>query len=353
MASIQETDALGAADTVAALDAPDAPGLRLLCDSYGRQMDYARISLTDRCNFRCMYCMPRRGVASVSHGELLRYEELLRLCSILARLGVSFFKITGGEPFCRKGAVPFIKQLTALSGVTEVTITTNGSIVAEHLESIAAAGVRAVTFSLDAISPATFTRIARTTTPLGVVLSAMDRAAALGLRVKINTVPIAGVNDKELVPLARYALERGYMIRFIELMPIGQGKALAGIALDDLFLQMNQAFGPLVKLERKTGNGPAVVYEAGASGGLIGFIAALSGRFCDSCNRLRLLSTGFVKTCLCHEAGVDMRAPLRAGATDAELALLVRHAVKHKLQGHTFLSASAEQSVFDMNSVGG
>jgi cyclic pyranopterin phosphate synthase len=316
-------------------------------------MEYARLSLTDRCNFRCIYCMPHEGVPFISHAQILSYEEILHICGIMTSLGITRFKITGGEPLCRKGAVGFIRDLARLPGVAEVTLTTNGAFLEPHLEDLAKSGLRGVTFSCDAFVQETFAVIARTSTVLDTVKHAMERTAALGLRVKINTVPLKGYNDEQLVPLARFALERGYHIRFIELMPVGNGRALSGVPQKELFASMEREFGALKRVRERTGNGPAVVYSVAGYAGRIGFIAAISERFCDSCNRVRLTSTGFLKTCLCHDAGVDLRTPARNGASDEDLRAMILKTVVDKPAGHAFFFTANGEKDFFMNSVGG
>ena len=249
--------------------------------------------------------MASEGLPFIQHGDILSYEEMLRVCAGLAALGVNRYKVTGGEPLCRKGAVGFMKQLAALPRVREVSLTTNGSLAPPHLEELAEAGIKAVTFSLDALEPAILRKITRSASGPEEILRAMDQAAELGMRVKINTVPLKDVNESQLIPLALYALERAWQIRFIELMPVGEGRQLAGVPPEELFALLESEFGPLEKVGYKTGNGPAVMYGLQNYPGLVGFIAALSGRFCDFCNRIRLVSTGSLKTCLCHDAGAD------------------------------------------------
>lgn len=330
-----------------------ASGEPVLRDGFGRRIEYARLSLTDRCNFRCIYCMPHEGLPSIPHEQIISYEEMLRLSGIMASLGITRFKVTGGEPLCRKGSIGFIRNLAALPGVAEVTLTTNGALLEPHLDELAESGLRSVTFSCDAFNQETFAAIARTNAALDDIKAAMARAASLGLRVKMNTVPLLGYNDKQLVPLARFALEKGYHIRFIELMPVGNARTLAGVPQEELFAAMEREFGPLERVRERTGNGPAVVYRAGGYSGSIGFIAALSGRFCASCNRVRLTSTGFLKTCLCHDAGVNLRTPLRGGANDSDLRTAILEAVAAKPSGHTFSFADTGEKGFFMNSVGG
>jgi cyclic pyranopterin phosphate synthase len=322
-------------------------------DAFGRRIDYVRLSLTDRCNFRCIYCMPQAGLPFIPHERIVTYEEMLRLCRLMAVEGISRYKITGGEPLCRKGVAGFIRSLAALPGVQEVTMTSNGSLLAPHLEELAECGLSRITFSCNALDQDVFARLSRSAASVKDVRQTMARAAALGMQVRINTVPLRGHNEAELVPLARYALERGHHIRFIELMPVGRARSLAGVPQKEVFAAMHREFGPLRLVSAKTGNGPAVVYSVPGHPGHIGFIAALSGRFCDACNRVRLTSTGFLKTCLCHDAGVDCRAPMRAGATDGELLRMLRQAVDGKPKGHAFSLPPDKENGFFMNAVGG
>ncbi len=326
-----------------------------LFDDFGRRIDYLRVSLTDRCTFRCIYCMPPDGMPHIPHAEILSYEELLRLCRISADLGVSRYKITGGEPLCRKGATSFIRRLKALPGVGSVTLTTNGFLLGQAVPDLAAAPLDSVTVSLDAFTQETFSRITRSGVCLDGILRTMDQAREAGLRVKINTVPVEGVNETELLPLARYALEKGFQIRFIELMPVGKGKTHTGVGCDSVRAMLEAAFGPLTPLLERTGNGPAECMRVRGYPGSVGFIAALSHAFCGRCNRLRLTSTGFLKTCLHHENGCDLKGPLRAGASDADLARIIQETVRTKPRAHDFatLATSRAETPFLMNSIGG
>ena len=324
-----------------------------LIDSQGRSIDYLRLSLTDRCNFRCAYCMPYEGLPFIPHTKILSYEEIFRLVAIFTSLGITHYKITGGEPLCRKGAMECIRDLADFPGVGEITLTTNGSLAGHYLEELAKAGINAINFSCDAFSPEVFDSITRSGIQPAIIRENMEKAAALGLRVKINTVPIRDHNETELLPLARFALERGYHIRFIELMPIGSGQRLYGVPLPEVRDMLEREFGTLCAVERKTGNGPAVMYTVDNYPGLVGFIAALSGRFCSQCNRVRLTSTGFLKTCLCYEAGVDLKEAIARQATDVELRQLIVAAVNSKPDGHTFSFSKTGGDHFFMNTVGG
>jgi len=297
--------------------------------------------------------MPPEGQPFINHDKIVTYEELLRLTRIFASLGICRYKVTGGEPFCRKGAANFLRELAHMDGVRMVTVTTNGALVEEHLETLAEAGVSTVTFSCDAFTDEVFKRISRADGKMAHTRRVMERAARFGMRVKINTVPLRGYNEDDLIPLARYALEQGFQIRFIELMPVGSAKALEGIPLADVFALMEKTFGPFHSAAQKMGNGPAVVYEIGKGGGYIGFIAAMTNKFCATCNRVRLTSTGFFKTCLCHDVGVDLKAVMRNGAGDKELANIITAAVRNKPEGHSFSFAPSREDGFFMHSIGG
>lgn len=322
-------------------------------DSLGRRVEYVRISLTDRCNFRCVYCMPREGQPFIPHEKIITYEELLRLARVLVSLGAARYKITGGEPLVRKGATSFITALAQTPGVSEVTLTSNGSLVENELDALAASGLRSINFSCDALGDAAFRRVTRSDCRVADVLRAMEGAAARGMLVKLNMVPLRGYNDADVIPLARFALERGRHIRFIELMPVGSGRDLRGIPPKDVRAAVEQALGPLRPAKDKHGNGPATMYAVDGYPGHVGFISAMSDRFCASCNRVRLTSAGFLKTCLCHGHGVDLKRAMAEGADDAELRRLILVAVADKPGGHTFSFAPRAEEPFFMHAVGG
>ena len=326
-----------------------------LQDRHGRTIDYIRLSLTDRCNFRCLYCMPPEGESFVPHGEVLSYEEILRVCRIAAGLGVSRYKITGGEPFCRKGSIDFIRRLRALPGVEQTTITTNGSLLGAHVEALADMGVEGVTVSLDSLSQDSFSAITRSEARLDDIVRAMAEARGRGLRVKINVVPLSGRNEAELPNLVRFALANGYHIRFIELMPVGNGRRHAGPPPEAIRDMIERNFGVLIPVKRALGNGPAECYSVAGHRATVGFISALSKKFCGACNRIRLTSLGYLKTCLHHNVGVDLKPLLRGQATDAELKRALVEAVSKKPKGHEFSRepVRGEPENFSMNSVGG
>lgn len=329
------------------------PGRTGLRDAHGRRIDYVRLSLTDRCNFRCIYCVPKEERPFIPHECIITYEELLRLARVFSSLGITRYKVTGGEPLCRKDAVGFIAALGRVPGVSEVTLTSNGSLMAGELDSLSAAGVRSINFSCDALKDASFRRITKGGTGVENTLRAMEGAAARGMRVKMNVVPVRDYNEAEIIPLARFALQRGYHIRFIELMPVGSGKTLCGLPLEEVRASLERELGPLRRVDGKNGNGPAMLFSIAGYTGYVGFIAAVSGRFCASCNRVRLTSTGFLKTCLGHGDGVDLKAAMADGADDAVLCRIIRQAVAAKPAGHAFSYTDRTGETEYMNAIGG
>ncbi|MDL2266358.1 GTP 3',8-cyclase MoaA [Desulfovibrio sp. OttesenSCG-928-G15] len=334
---------------------PELPPEPRLVDSHGRVIDYARLSLTDRCNFRCVYCMPEHGRESLPHKDILSYEELLGFCRVSASLGISRFKITGGEPFCRKGVESFIQRLNNVPGVRQITVTTNGMLLEKHLPLLCEVGVSGINVSLDTLNPDRFAALSRSAEPLQRVLSALDAAKQLGLAVKINTVPLKGRNEEDLPELVAFALERGFFLRFIELMPVGEGCEYEPVSQESIRDMVEKRFGTLQPLQKRIGNGPAEHFTVAGHAGGVGFISALSKKFCHACNRLRLTSQGYLKTCLHHNKGIDLMPLLRGDASDAELALAIRGAVKEKPLSHEFdpKAGLGGRGRFNMNSVGG
>ncbi|MDR0339804.1 MAG: GTP 3',8-cyclase MoaA [Desulfovibrio sp.] len=326
-----------------------------LVDSHGRIIDYIRLSLTDRCNFRCVYCMPPEGEKRIPHDEILSYEELLRLSRILASMGVSRYKITGGEPLCRKDAVEFIRDLKNLPGVKQVTLTTNGVLLGPSVERLAAIGLDGLNVSLDTLSQGHYGAITRSKSPLAEVLPVMAKARALGILVKINVVPLRGYNEDDLPELAAFALKHGYHIRFIELMPVGLGAEHEGVPQDEVRAMIENSFGALSPLDRVIGNGPAEHFSVDGHKGSVGFISALSKKFCRQCNRIRLTSSGYLKSCLHHNIGIELKGLLRSGASDKDIEEAVMSAVRKKPLAHDLSRSRGEKgkAAFLMNSVGG
>lgn len=320
-----------------------------MLDGFQRNIDYLRISVTDRCNLRCVYCMPENGVDWLPHEEILSYEEILRLVRVFAGLGVSKVKLTGGEPLVRKGLASLVAGLRAIGGIEDVTLTTNGLLLEEQLPGLLAAGITGVNISLDTLDEETFRRITRRE-GVGKVLSAIDACLAAGVRTKVNCVPMAP--EADLLALAELARERPLSVRFIELMPIGLGKELEGRSEEALRAMLESAYGPMTPYEGKLGNGPCRYFTLDGFRGKIGFISAMSHQFCSQCNRVRLTAGGFLKTCLQYERGIQLRPLL--GGSDEELARAIADAIRRKPLAHQFSKSGVDDGECHiMSQIGG
>lgn len=310
----------------------------MIIDPSGRALDYLRLSLTDRCNLRCVYCMPEGGVGWKPHAEILRFEEFLRLCRVLCALGIRRIKLTGGEPLVRRGLEDFVRELREIPLLEEITLTTNGLLLAEFLDRLgddARFLLNGVNVSLNTPDAANFARIARRD-GLGAALEGMRRAAAAGLPVKLNCVPVRGFNEQDLAATAVLAKNEVKAVRFIELMPLGAGASLEGVPMAEVRGILEREFGGLRRDHSRIGNGPAVYYAAPGFAGKIGFISAISETFCAGCNRLRLSADGRLRACLASELSVDLRALLRSGAGDDEIKSAVLRLAASKPAAHNF-----------------
>ncbi|MCB9705323.1 MAG: GTP 3',8-cyclase MoaA [Myxococcales bacterium] len=318
-----------------------------LVDRQARQVRYLRVSLTDRCNYRCTYCMPEEGIEHRARGELLSLEEIVAICRAFAAWGVERVRLTGGEPTVRRGLVDLVRALRAIpregGGHLEVMMTTNGELLGELAGPLADAGLGGVTVSVDSLDPARFRRITRRG-ELARVLAGIDAARARGLRVKLNTVAIAGFNDDELASIARHAWSRGATPRFIELMPMAGGRLFVpGELLPAAAIRAAIAEGLGAKVVADDGAGvrglgPATYWRIAGGpedGRRFGVIAAMTENFCASCNRLRLSASGQLHACLARDEAGDLRAALRSGRPDA-LAVAVRAVLGRKEDGHRF-----------------
>ncbi len=313
-----------------------------LLDRYGRKMEYIRVSLTEQCNFSCPFCMPADAVACQNPTPHLSSDETVRLCQIFSRLGVSSFKITGGEPLLSADALPILGTLKKLPGVDCVTITTNGSTLERHAQSLAEIGVDGVNISLNAFSADTYRKVTGSAYRVSAILENIRMAKRLGLHVKLNMVPIHGLNDDDIIPVLEFALANGIYLRFIELMPIGQGKQYQVISRAEIMGKIEARFGKPEVCAGRFGNGPATYYSIKNHPTKIGYIAAVSEQFCSTCNRIRLSATGFLKTCLHHNHGIDLGTPLWNGADDDTLQEMICLAVSGKPAGHEFFHESLD-----------
>ncbi|MBQ9401163.1 MAG: GTP 3',8-cyclase MoaA [Clostridia bacterium] len=307
----------------------------MLTDRYGRTISYMRISVTDRCNLRCRYCMPD-GIERIPMSDLLTYEEIAFVCRQAADLGIGSFRITGGEPLVRKGCVRLVSMLKETPGVRRVTMTTNGVLLGEHLNGLLDAGLDAVNISLDTLDRGQYKAITGMD-ELDRVLASIRRAAGK-LPVRINCVICREINDDAPGELATLARDLPVDVRFIELMPIGAAKGLETVPNASVLARIEEQYGKTTESPGGDGDGPAVYRRADGFTGRIGFISAMHGKFCAACNRLRLTSVGELKPCLCYADTVPLREILRDGAADKEERIRekIREAVRLKPQAHCF-----------------
>lgn len=278
-------------------------------DQYGRTIDYMRISITDRCNLRCRYCMPE-GVELVSMEDILTYEEIERICRAAALEGIKKFKITGGEPLVRRGCIELVKKLKAIPGVEQVTLTTNGVLLEEYAVQLAEVGLDGVNISLDSLDAERYHWITGRD-ELNRVLQGIESALLAGLKTKINAVLQKEVNETEWGALVELAKDRPLDVRFIEMMPIGYGREFRPIYNEDILQMLKEKYPQMESDTRIHGNGPAQYYRIPGFQGSIGFISAIHGKFCGNCNRIRLTSQGGLKPCLCYGESYDLRQVLR------------------------------------------
>lgn len=302
-----------------------------ICDSFQRGIDYLRISVTDRCNLRCIYCMPSGGVPLVSHQDILSYEEILLVVRAAAEIGMNKIRITGGEPLVRAGIVDLVRMISAVEGILEISMTTNGILLHKYAGKLAEAGLQRVNISLDTMKADRFKKITRTG-DLADVLEGMESAREAGLDpVKINVVPMQGINDDEIQDFARMTLEKGWHVRFIELMPL---QGAAGLVPANLLRHEIEKLGTLEPHYGMAGNGAAKYYRLSGASGTVGFIEPVSEPFCNRCNRLRLSASGTLLPCLFSAEGIDVRTPLRSGSTISDIKRLLIDAVASKPEMH-------------------
>lgn len=324
-------------------------------DAYERPIQYLRVSVTDRCNLRCVYCMPEEGVSPLSHQDILRYEEIVRIVRVAVEMGFMHVRLTGGEPLIRKGIVNLVGELAAIPGLDDLSMTTNGILLAGYAEPLAQAGLKRVNISLDTLRPERFHQLTRWGR-LEDVLEGREAALAAGLSpVKVNTVVVRGLNDDEVVDLARLTLEPDWHVRFIEVMPLGQGTHWSGngvVPSSEIRSRIEKALGPLTPVHGEPGAGPARYYRLPQASGTLGFISPVTEHFCHACNRLRLTSDGQLLPCLLSNASIDLRTHLRAGADDDTLRAIFQQAIIAKPRGH-YLAQDIVPGCRPMSQIGG
>ncbi|MBA7669970.1 GTP 3',8-cyclase [subsurface metagenome] len=305
-----------------------------LSDSFQRPIDYLRISVTDRCNLRCIYCMPAEGVGLMSHNDILTYEEIQAIVQAAAELGINKVRLTGGEPLARSGLSKLIQMLVQIDAIDDISLTTNGTLLGRYAAELKSAGLRRVNVSLDTLKPEKFEFITRQDM-FSDVLEGIDVARSVGLNpVKINTVVMSGINDDELLDFAAKTINEEWHVRFIEFMPFVDKSAPQFVPVSDIRNRL-ELLGELEPCLPSAGNGPAKYFRFPHSRGTIGFITPVSEHFCFQCNRLRLTADGKLRPCLLAEDEIDLKQPLRSGISLAGLKQLIEEAVARKpLQHH-------------------
>jgi len=355
-----------------------------LTDPFNRTIDYLRVSITDRCNFRCVYCMPEEGSPVAPKEELLSSAEFIRIVKVAVDAGIRKVRLTGGEPLVRKDLVEIVRGIAALSQIQDLSLTTNGFLLTELAPALANAGLTRINVSVDTLRPDRFRAIARRG-ELDAVIKGIASARSAGIGpIKINCVAMRGVNDDEAADFAAWTLNEDVHVRFIELMPIRwnldetsgfepmsvhsgagliqlkqtKGSMLSDVQMrrmfvssEDLRKSIENVHGTLEPAEIAT-NGPARTYRVRGALGTVGFISQISSDLCEKCNRIRLTSDGFLRPCLMSDGELDLRTPLRNGASDAELTDLLRHVVDHKPERH-YLAEGQKVTGRGMSQIGG
>ena len=321
-------------------------------DNLGRTVNYLRLSITDRCNLRCCYCMPASGVSRCGHDDILRYEELLRIAGAAVGLGIEKVRVTGGEPLVRKGAVGFLERLQEIPGLTEIALTTNGLLLAPLVGQIKAAGVQRLNVSLDSLDPAVFARITRGG-DLRQVLRGLTAAEDAGLRLKLNMVVMRGVNDHELREFAALTLDRAWSVRFIEYMPTIREQAWRSRVISgrEVLQRLSRHF-LLEALETGRLCGPARPYRISGARGTIGIITPMTDHFCGSCNRIRVTATGFARSCLLADDAIDLK-PYLAAESSKPLRDALRQVIAGKGSRHHLGDEAEGPKPFIMAGIGG
>lgn len=328
--------------------------MSLIKDKYDRIIDYMRISITDRCNLRCIYCMPSDGIKPIGHKEILSHEEIIKIVGIAAGLGVRKIRLTGGEPLIRKNLAYLISSINSIEGIEDISLTTNGLLLKRYARSLADAGLRRVNVSLDSFRPGRYSEITRGG-DISNVLEGIREAEEAGLLpIKINMVPIRGFNDDEIEDFARLTLTNTYHIRFIEFMPIGAREIWSHekyISTDEI-KEIVSAIAPLIPVKIRK-SGPARYFRFEGAPGVIGFISPITNHFCNTCNRLRLTSDGKIRPCLFSNTEIDLKSAIRCGASDEEIERLLRLSIEIKPERHSINREKRFTHLKPMSKIGG
>ncbi len=320
-----------------------------------RHIDYLRISVTDRCNLACRYCVPKTSLPLLSHSAIARYEELLRLIKIATGFGITKVRITGGEPFVRKGLLGFIREIAMISQIQDVAVTTNGLLLKPFLKDLKSAGIKRLNISLDTLNPDQFFFLTGKNV-FHKVWESILAAHREGIHpIKLNAVILRGINDSEIETLAGLTLSHPFHVRFIEYMPMGNSAVdnSQQVLIPEIRNRIEKRYGELHPIKREQHDGPANRFRMADAQGEIGFISPVSSHFCQECNRLRLTPTGKLRPCLLNRYEVDILGALRGGATDSELEDIFRTVIKQNPDSHSMINDNAFRIAAQMSSIGG
>jgi len=323
-----------------------------LLDSQGRTINYLRLSVTDRCNLRCTYCMPEDGIGKVAHSSILSYEELYRIAQVAVSIGIDKIRITGGEPLVRKGIIPFLQQLAGIPGLGQLVLTTNGVFLEQMAADLRTAGVQRLNISLDSLNPETFSQISRCG-DLSRVLAGIEAAKSCGFPIKLNMVVMRGINDHEILDFARLATTSATTVRFIEYMPAIREHNWQRLVVSgtEILARLEKQF-TLIPAEHAEMAGPARNFRIPGAPGALGVITPVSHHFCSECNRIRVTATGLAKGCLFSESQVDLKPSLLSNS-DLLLAQALGSIVDTKPVRHQMSPEECHHQAFSMSSIGG
>jgi cyclic pyranopterin phosphate synthase len=324
-------------------------------DGFGRRIEYLRISVTDKCNLRCVYCMPEHGLPWLARREILNYEEIAAIVNVMAKLGLRRVRITGGEPLVRRDIVTLVREIAAVPGIDDIALSTNAVLLAPMAETLREAGVRRLNISLDSLRPDRVDAIARKAGAHAGIFEGLQAAERAGFEpIKINTVVLRGRNDDEIEDFARITMDRPWHVRFIEVMPVGENLDISAAeyvpALE--MLDRVRQLGDIEPVAGPPGNGPATYFRFPGARGTVGVITPMSHNYCDRCNRMRLTADGKLRPCLFGSLETNLRDPLRAGEA---LAPLIQHTLRIKPERHYLVQGSANGSggLLALSQVGG
>ena len=321
-------------------------------DKFGREIDYLRVSVTDKCNLRCIYCMDEKDNTFLKNDEKLTDDEIYRIVKESSELGIKKVRITGGEPLVKPNLVNLIGRINSISGIEEIYLTTNGILLADMIDELALNGLKGVNISLDSLKEERFNKLTRLG-KLNKVLESIDKAIALGIKVKLNTVIVNDINKDEIIDFVNITKEKNIDVRFIELMPIGVAINYKGATNEEVLKIISENYSDYEEVARSKSGGPASYIKLKDAKGKIGFISAISNCFCEECNRIRLTPEGFLKQCLHFDYGIDLKSKLRAGISDEELRKLIYDNIYEKPEKHLFLEKSDHKEIKFMNQIGG